>query len=469
MTVALLAALALFAAADSVAPPAPAAGAAEVPTHAMAGMEGMPSMDALSAEPHAPSEGENGAHMAMGAMRMAGMMTGQLGAYAMTRDASGTAWQPDSSRMDGLMLDLGGGWSGMVHGYATLVRDEQGGPRGEDKTFVESMGMFMAQHALGQGTLTLRAMGSLDPFMGKSGYPLLLQTGETANDRDPLIDRQHPHDAVMELAAVYSRPLAGDLHGFLYVGWPGEPALGPATYMHRFSGMAYPEAPIAHHWLDSTHITFGVATAGLVWGGWKLEGSSFTGREPDEFRWDFDHPKFDSWSARLSWNPTPDWSLQVSRGHLVSPEQLEPDVDQDRTTASATWNRPFAWRGVKGYWQTTAAWGRNDRRPATGTGRSTDAFLLDSAVSHGRHSVFGRVENVDKDELFADDHASPLHDRVFNVTKASFGYYYTVPLPKRLYLDLGGLVSRYDLPRAIRPVYGADPTSFMLFTRVMLR
>ena len=412
-----------------------------------------------------PSEGENGAHMAMGSMRMAGMMGGQLAAYPMTRDASGTAWQPDSSRMDGVMLNLGSGWSGMAHGYGALVYDDQGGPRGATKTFFESMGMVMAQRQVGPGVLTLRAMGSLDPTMGKRGYPLLLQTGETADQKTLLVDRQHPHDLVMELAAVYSRPIARELSGFVYLGWPGEPALGPATFMHRFSGMVSPEAPISHHWLDSTHITFGVAATGLVWRDWKLEGSAFTGREPDESRYDLDHPTFDSGSVRLSWNPNPDWSLQVSRGHLVSPEQLEAEVDQDRTTASATYNRPFTWRGVRGYWQTTGAWGRNEKQPGT----TTDAFLLDSAASHDAHSLFARVETVDKDELFANDHASPLHDRVFTVTKASVGYAYTIALPRRLYLDLGGLVSRYDLPPAIRPLYGSDPTSGMVFSRLVLR
>ena len=412
-----------------------------------------------------PAAGVDHASMpGMAGMSMSGMQ-GQLGSGPMTRDASGTAWQPDSARMDGVMLDVGGGWSAMLHGYATLVHDDQGGRRGADKTFVESMLMGMAQRPLAGGVLTLRAMGSLDPLMGDTGYPLLLQTGETADGRTPLTDRQHPHDLAMELAGVYSHPLAGALNGFVYVGWPGEPALGPATYMHRFSGVANPEAPIGHHWLDSTHITFGVVTAGVVYGGVKLEGSSFTGREPNAHRYDWDHPRFDSWSARATWNPSPDWSLQVSRGHLTSPEQLEPDVDQDRTTASATYDRPLAWRGRQGRWQTTAAWGRNGRKPDD----TTDAFLLDSAISLGRHTLFGRLERVDKDELFADDPASPLNGRAFTVAKASFGYVLTTPLPGRLDLDVGGLVSRYALPRALQPSYGGEPTSFMLFTRVMLR
>src|SRR6185369_5423437 len=193
---------------------------------------------------------------------------------------------------------------------------------------------------LGPGVLGLRGMFTLEPAtIGKSGYPLLLQTGETANGSTPLIDRQHPHDLFMELAASYSLPVRETDRAFVYLGLPGEPALGPPTFMHRFSGMDNPEAPITHHWLDSTHISYGVATVGYIFNDIvKVEGSIFTGREPDQSRWDIETPKMDSQSLRVQVNPTKDWSLQASYGHINSPEQLEPDVDQDRITASVTYN-----------------------------------------------------------------------------------------------------------------------------------
>jgi hypothetical protein len=122
-----------------------------------------------------------------------GAMHGMYGSYPMTREASGTSWQPDSTPHQGLHV-MRGEWMVMVHGYADGIYDRQGGPRGQEKGFSQSMLMAMAQHPLGEGTLGLRAMGSLDPAMGPSGYPLLLQTGETADGRTGLIDRQHPHD-----------------------------------------------------------------------------------------------------------------------------------------------------------------------------------------------------------------------------------------------------------------------------------
>ena len=434
------------------------------------------SMDDDAAAPIAPASPPQDAaapdhgtmdHGSMAGMDHAGMdmhgMKGMLGDYSMMRDASGTAWQPDSSPMWAIM-GKHGDWSTMVHGYATLTHDNQGGPRGDKKTFVASMLMGMAQRPVGDGTLTLKAMGSLDPLMGKSGYPLLLATGETADGRTELVDRQHPHDAFMELSATYSRRLGRDFSGFIYLGLPGEPALGPATYMHRFSGIANPEAPISHHWLDSTHVTFGVVTAGIVHKGLKLEGSVFTGREPDEKRWDIERSRMDSWSVRATINPTPNLSAQLSHGFLKSPEGLHPEEDVRRTSASVTWNLPL---GEARNWQSTFAWGRNN--PSGGDhGFTTDAFLLDSAVQLGRWTVFGRAENVEKDELFGDEHdGDPLAGRVFTVSKLSLGGYHSVPIGK-LALDLGGLVSKYHLPRDIQPRYGSDPTSFMLFSRIRI-
>ena len=396
----------------------------------------------------------------MAGMTMPGMtmMAGSLGHYSMMRDASGTAWQPESTPMRGISF-ASGGWTGMAHGSVDLVYDHQGGPRGETKTFSESILMLMAQHAAGPGTLTLHAMLSLDPAMGADGYPLLLQTGETADGVHPLVDRQHPHDLFMELSGTYSLPIGAASSVFLYAGYPGEPALGPAAFMHRVSGMDDPAAPITHHWLDSTHITYGVVTWGLVHGAWKVEGSVFNGREPDQHRWNLDAARLDSWSGRVSWNPTANWALQTSYGYIKSPEQLEPTVNQHRITASATYNRFLG----DGNWQTTLAWGRNYDEP----GHVLDGVLLESAFSFGDSTVFGRIEDAQKDELLQPP--SPLAGRVFRVAEASLGYVYDLPIAKHVALGLGAMGTVDIVPSAIQPAYGAAPVSWMPFLRLKLR
>jgi hypothetical protein len=392
-------------------------------------------------------------------MDMETTMPGMYGGYPMTREASGTAWQPQATPMGGLHI-MRDGWMFMFHGNADAVYDYQGGRRGDKKFFSPNMGMFMAQHSLGPGTIGFRTMLSLEPAtIGTGGYPLLLQTGETADGKTPLIDRQHPHDLFMELAATYSVPINDDSSVFTYIGYPGEPALGPATFMHRFSGEDIPEAPITHHWLDSTHITFGIATLGYTWKQFKVDGSIFTGREPDQNRWNFDSPRFDSYSARLTYSPTKNWSMQVSYGDIHSPEQLTPNVNQQRVTVSVSYQKH--WEGID--WGTTFAWGENFNSP----GNTLFAFLLESTVVlHDQHTFFARAENVQKDELFQS--SDPREGEIFDVTKFSAGYIYDFPRWHHLKFGIGGLGSAYVLRESLHSTYGSEPLSFMLFVRVKL-
>jgi hypothetical protein len=385
-------------------------------------------------------------------------MSGAYGPYAMAREASGTSWQPDSSPHEGAMF-MAGGWHAMVHGFVNAIYDHQGGPRGGDKSFSESMLMLMGQRPLGEGTLGVRTMVSLDPLMGRAGYPLLFQTGETADGTTPLIDRQHPHNLFMELAGSYSRRVGERDSAFVYAGLPGEPALGPPAFMHRFSGIDNPQAPITHHWLDSTHITNGVVTAGYVHDAFKVEASVFRGREPDQFRYRIELGRLDSASARISFNPSANWSLQASHGFIRSPEALEPGVNTRRTTASAIWDVPATY----GKWQTTAAWGRNRNEP----GRRLDGYLLESALSlHGEHTIFGRIERVQKDELF--EAGAPQQGETFTVNQLSLGYVRDFRLRDHVKLGVGGVASAYSAPSSLDPAYGRNPTSYMVFVRLKL-
>ena len=384
-------------------------------------------------------------------------MRAALGPYAMTREGSGTSWLPDATAQQGFHSTLGD-WSLMTHGFANLIYDNQGGPRGASKTFSTSMLMVMGQRPIGKSgedVLGARGMISLDPLMGKTGYPLLLQTGEAANGQ-PLIDRQHPHDLFMELALSYSRKLSDTSSAFVYAGLPGEPALGPPAFMHRFSGEDNPEAPISHHWLDSTHITYGVVTLGYIQGGVKLEGSAFRGREPDENRYDIETGKLDSWSTRLSWNPTRQWALQASYGRIKSPEELHPESDLDRTTASAIYQTART--------QTTLAWGRNTPRGG-GHGHASNAYLLESSLRWSEHTFFARAEHAQKNELFPSD--DPRAEETFPVGKLSLGYIYDFP-SAHYKIGFGGLVSFYRLPTELKEVYG-EPASFMVFARIKIK
>jgi hypothetical protein len=390
-------------------------------------------------------------------------MTGALGPYPMTRESSGTAWQPDASKHMGIMSKAGD-WDLMAHGMLNLVTDRQSGSRGDDKAFVSGMVMGMARRPLGDGTLQFRASLSPDPLMGKRGYPLLLASGETANGVDRLIDRQHPHDFFMELSASVSQNIGPGSSVFLYAALPGEPAFGPPAFMHREAILDSPEAPISHHWLDSTHISFGVLTGGLVLDRVKVELSRFNGREPDQHRWNIETAPLDSTAVRLSWNPTAELSLQGSWGRFIDPEQLEPGVDQTRWSASALYAAQITpgWK-LAG----TLAWGRKSIKDHHGEWLNDDAYVAEASLKHGPWILFGRGEITENRELVESE--GEEHGLAFRVGKISAGAVRDFRIADHLSFGVGGLLAINFVPDGLAPLYGGDnPTGMMGFARIKL-
>lgn len=411
-----------------------------------------------------PAVAQDMAGMDMSAPGMAGMdmggatMVAGLGPYPMTREASGTSWQPDASQHEGIHL-TSGKWAFMLHATLNGVYDNQDGPRGASKAFASGMVMGVAKRAFDDGDVVqLRGMLSPDPLMGPSGYPLLLATGETADGKTALVDRQHPHDLFMELSASYSHKLSDRDSVFVYGGLPGEPAFGPPAFMHRLSIMDSPEAPISHHWLDSTHITFGVVTAGFVHGDFKVEASRYRGREPDQHRYDIEVGALDSTAVRLSWNPTRTLSLQGSWTRQISPEQLEPAQNETKYSASAIYTLPI---GQEEYWSTTAAFGRR-----LSHGDTLDAYVLESAVKFdARWTVFARLESVGNNELLG---AVAGHAPVYTVGKASLGAIRDFPVARHVKFGVGGLYARNVVPAGLDAAYGGDRGGAMGFVRLKI-
>jgi hypothetical protein len=377
----------------------------------------------------------------------------------MSREGSGTSWLPDSSPMYGKMFMFGNDML-MLHGAIFPRYTNVSTRRGDDRIDAPNWFMGMYSHPLGDSAqIGARLMMSLDPLTeGGRGYPLLFQTGESWHDQ-PLHDRQHPHDLFDELSLSFSQKFDHDFSAYLYFGYPGEPALGPPAFMHRPSAMDDPNAPIGHHWQDSTHITFGVATAGLVWRNVKIEGSIFTGREPDEDRYDFDRPRFDSYSGRISWNPTQNLALQGSFGYIKSPEALDPKTNIHRTTASAIYNLPL---GPDSNWSNTFVWGQNN---ATGEGK-TQSFLIESNYQRGRNTVYLRWERVQKSghELVLDP---PDESGIFPVGGYTIGYVRDLTHGSGLDIGLGTQFTINDRPDSLDRYYGDDlGYAFQFFLRI---
>lgn len=323
---------------------------------------------------------------------------------------SGTSWLP-ASTPHYMWMTSKGAWSLMAHGNLIVGYDQQGGPRGVGKAESSNWLMLMEEHSLGRGTIQFRQMLSAEPLTTPHpGFPTLFQTGETYKGK-PLVDFQHPHDLFSEMAVRFTYSLSERVTWLLYGGPAGEPALGPVGFPHRLSAMENPSAVLGHHLQDSTHITYGLVTSGLIVGPVKLEASAFNGREPDETRYNFDFGAFDSWSTRISVAPGKNWVAQYSFGHLVHPEVLEPG-NTDRHTASIAYNKPIP----RGNWANTVVWGRNRKDHDNAVGNS---YLYESSLNFlDKNYAYTRLELVDKDELDLD---SPLDHQSFRIGAFTFG------------------------------------------------
>lgn len=418
-----------------------------------------------------PKDNMNNMQMNDSGMNMMNMNMGEVPmsyAYSlnlpMMRHGSGTAWLPDASPMNAVMMHSKK-WMYMLHGslFLRYAKEDIGnkGSRGEKAFDAPDWIMLMAQRKVGQnGLFHYSAMMSLDGFtVGGSGYPLLFQTGESWKGK-PLVDHQHPHDLFSELSVGYSQAISKKTDVFIYLGYPGEPAIGSVAFMHRPSAMAYPDAPISHHWNDGTHITFGVATLGVRLDKFKIEASSFTGREPNENRYNFDKPTFDSWSGRLSFNPLQNWSFQVSQAYVKSPEELHPDENVYRTTASAITSYKL---GEEKFFDATALWGLNKMKEHDGE----NAVLAEASLRIKRAAFYTRYEWVQKSgEELTLNPSEFKAEALFPVNTISAGATYDILHAHPLNIALGGQFSFYHTDKKLDVLYGKNPVSAEIFLRI---
>lgn len=375
----------------------------------------------------------------------------------MDRMASGTTWIPDAVRMPSFSRMLGE-WDLMLHGFVFAQYDKQSGKRGDDQFGSLNWGMLMLGHDLLGGRFQARTMLSLDPATVSSrGYPLLLQSGELYKG-DAIVDRQHPHDFIMELGVLYERALLGPVGVSLYAAPSGEPALGPVAFMHRPSAMDSPFAPLGHHWQDATHISFGVATAGLFGRRWKIEASAFNGREPDDRRWNFDKLTLDSYSARVTINPTSHWSATAGYGFLASPEALESERSAHRITASLMHGAAI---GERGQVATTFIWGANRE---SGEGSFTHSVLAESeAILDARNTILARAEHVEKHG----EDLGVLRENRVNMKAVSLGYIREMKESRGVTIGIGAEGTVNFVDARLRSAYGSrTPLGGMVFVRL---
>jgi hypothetical protein len=268
----------------------------------------------------------------------------------------------------------------------------------------------------------------------------------------------------MELAALYDLKLGEKTLLSFYIAPMGDPAMGPTAYPHRASAAENPVGSLGHHQQDSTHIADDVVTIGLTHGIARLEASGFHGREPDEFRWDIDQGKIDSWSARLTLQPGQNWSGQYSYARIKSPEAIFPGEDQARMTASVMYNRPLH----DGNWSNTLLWGRTRSLQDSSIFNS---YLLESAVRfHVRNHAWTRIENADRSNglLLGEKTLPPnfTEKPIGRVQAYTFGYNHDFDLIPHLASAIGLQFTAYGVADILKPVYGLHPSGVAIFVRL---
>jgi len=376
---------------------------------------------------------------------------------------SGTDAEPASTPAPMLMTRKGA-WLLMFHANVFVLDEQQSSPRGGDKFFSTNWFMPMAQRQLGPGVFTARVMLSLEPAtITDERYPLLFQQGETAYGL-PIADGQHPHNFVMEIAALYDLKMGEHTLLSFYAAPVGDPALGPTAYPHRASAIEDPVAALGHHQEDSTHISDDVVTVGLAYRFARIEASGFHGREPGEDRWEIEQGGIDSWSTRLTIEPGKNWSGQYSYGRIASPEALFPAENQERMTASVMYNRRFH----DGNWASTVLWGH------TGSLLDQaifDSYLLESTVGfRTRNHAWTRIENVERsNELLVGENPLPAgfaEQPIGRVQAYTLGYDRDVDLIPHVASAIGVQATTYGVPEILRPIYGTHPAGVAVFLRL---
>jgi hypothetical protein len=351
-------------------------------------------------------------------------------------------------------------WMTMLHGYAFLTANRQGGPSGDREFESQNHLMGMAIRGWAGGKLSLLGTFTLEPAtVPPRGSVELFQRGETYHNI-LLVDLQHPHDLFVQLAASWEKPVGAGAKLRLYLAPVGEPALGPVAYPHRLSASENPTAPLSHHNQDSTHISYDVATVGFTASIFTLEGSAFHGAEPDENRWNLEAGALDSYSGRLTIRPMPELALQVSVGHLEHPEAIEPG-NQTRSTASLTYQKSTA----GGFIAASLISGRNQ----TPEGPEWGSLLEWTWKFGGKNFLYGRLESVDRD-IYELVHKTQRPQGVARertlVQAATLGFVRNVPLLSEAETGLGADLTTYRFRSRLDSVYGRHPLSAHVFLRV---
>lgn len=356
----------------------------------------------------------------------------------------------------------------MLHGNAFLVQTLAEGPRGRSEFAVPNMIMGDVGSTVGERHyLNVNLMMTFEKWtFPKRGYPELLQIGEHDGEDQPYIDAQHPHSSpIMGLTLSDTIRIGeGKDHLRIFFAPRGQPTDGPIAFMHRPTGMVNPDAPLGHHvGQDVAHITSTVFGASLALGRTRVEASTFNGAEPESTKVDLPLGKLNSYSARLIYKFSQDWSAMVSAAQLKDPEPHDPDITKvERYSAS-----------LYGQHQMSSGWMFHNTT-IFGLVNFYDRISALRSVLHEfwlhqkdvPHNFWGRVEFVERApaQLGILGNANSLGPKW--VTALTAGYTHDLRHFNFGTVGLGTSITKNFIPSEFENSYGGDPISGRIFIQL---
>jgi hypothetical protein len=327
-------------------------------------------------------------------------------------------------------------------------------------------GSMKAGCALVPDTLDLRCGAASDQVIVQSNYTGRFEPTARTDAIDEVAYQRSLNDPGTEVSASYSWVLAQHTAVFGYVGAPGVPALGTPLYKHPVEGLDEQARGSSADWMDSNRLSNRVVTVGYVWRALKLEGSTFNDSDEPRFI-GIPQKSFGASSGRLSFSPTPNLALKISRGQRNRPDLVDPQDEIRRTTVSAVYSQSWDHNS----WQTTLALGRRvvkDNPALVKENNDNSAVLLESVLRlNNAHAFFGRFERTAAGELFRD--VESMYGQSFSADKFTLGYVYDVKVSGPVKLGIGALASKRFIPADQISMYGNVPASYKVFMRVQIR
>ena len=368
------------------------------------------------------------------------------------RNVSGTTSNPGGESLWVLSEPTAGGWT-FFHGFdAHVTYVSETGPE-EQRNEVFSTNWFGAGvHAnLGsRGFVLVRGRVSLEPYTisDDEGYPQLLQYISPEAGGNPTIDRMRPHDLFGE-AAVHAgwRPTESTLV-HVYGALVGDPALGTAPAELRATGVDFAEAPFSYDIQETFHDSTSVITAGFATKWISIDGSVFHDAVTTGDHTEIDSGDIDSRSARVTFTPAPNLSIQVSRGELG--EDL---AQRDISSGSLTYGTQSI--GLTALW--TKREYANDIRP------SETAYGAELALRGTRHSFLARAEWVDRPLGFPE---APDVLGTEQATDFAFAYLFDFIASNRYRAGVGVNIDYHTQSHELEERYGHKPQSIYAFARI---